>query len=313
MSPRTDSLTIGVTGAEGFVGRKVVAIAAERGHRVVAISRRAGDVVGAERSLSADLRREWPDTGPLDAVIHLAGLAAVGPSFADPAGYLSDNGSIVATLGEWALGQEVPPRIIGVSSGAVYAPSDSPLPEDAEVQFASPYVVSKMLVENLLTYYGQRGLDVVAARPFNHIGPGQGPGFLIPDLYDAVDATPEGDAVVVGDLSTRRDYCDARDVARAYVLLAERSRTAHALYNVASGRSLSGRDILEMICAAMGREVPAIATDQSRLRPNDNPRVEGSAERLRADTGWMPDIPVERSIADYVEWRREEAREGGAD
>ncbi len=262
-----------------------------------------------EDYVSADLRDRWPLSLPPGAVvIHLAGLAAVGPSFADPQRYITSNSQMVTNLCEWLIERDRRDvRVLGVSTGAVYqATADgSSQSEIGAVSFSSPYVVSKVLVESQLAYYRRRGLDTLVARPFNHIGPGQGSGFVVPDLTAALDALEPGAALKVGDLDTRRDYTDVRDVVSAYLLLALHPATQGHTYNVASGRSRSGREILAMICATLEREVPELEPDLSRFRATDPREVTGDAGALRAEFGWSPSIPLEQSIHDFISaWHR---------
>ena len=115
--------------------------------------------------------------------------------------------------------------------------------------------------------------------------------------------------VVTGNPDARRDYTDVRDVVRAYRLLADAAR--RGLVNVCSGRSASARELV----AALGR-VAGVAidhvVDESLVRAHEVMEVRGSAERLRAATGWEPEIPLETTLADTVAWWREEIRAGRA-
>ena len=138
------------------------------------------------------------------------------------------------------------------------------------------------------------------ARPFNHIGPGQGQGFLLPDLATALISVVEGQALAVGNLATRRDYTDVRDVARAYRLLATQPVLSHDVYNVCSGHSLAGSDILAELLRVSGRKPMPIGTDPARLRPNDSLDIFGDNSRLRDDLGWAPQFAIEDTIADYL-------------
>lgn len=296
-----------VTGVGGFVGAHVARQAAIAGWSVFGIGHGGGfpsDLAGVlDGYAGVDLREHWPTTAPRDAdVIHLAGLAAVGPSFSRPQDYIAGNSAMTTVVCEAALRADDGRRIVAVSSGAVYAGTSDDLTHDesSRVAFSSPYVVSKILVENQIAFYRSRGLDAVVARPFNHFGPGQGPGFLVPDLLRRLTDLPAGEALVVGDLGTRRDYSDVRDVARAYLALLASPRLASDRYNVASGIARSGREMLEAICSAVGREVPPLRVDVARLRPTDPGSIRGDASRLRAETGWRPTVTFERSILDTV-------------
>lgn len=299
---------LAITGVDGFVGRHVAKAAVRRGWRVVGLSRAAevDSDLGAVLSdyTSLDLRSEWPLAGQVDAIIHLAGLAAVGPSFGQPQQYIEWNSAMVTTMCEAILADPAkrPVRIIGVSSGAVYDSADAsaPLDEASPVAASSPYVVSKLLVEQQLDYYARRGLDTLVARPFNHIGPGQAPGFIVPDLAAGLRALAPDDSLAVGDLTTERDYTDVRDVADAYLRLAEASSHRHRRYNVASGTSRTGLSMLELIAGAMGVPQPTLKIDATRVRATDARRIAGSATRLRDEFGWAPTVAIEQSITDFV-------------
>lgn len=298
--------TLVVTGASGFVGTHLSRLAADAGLRVVAIGREPEPTpalaVTCDRYVSADLAEGWPLADPVDAVVHLAGLAAVGPSFSEPQRYITVNSAIMTAMGEALLLSSPEARVVVVSSGAVYAPhhDESALAEDSPAFAASPYAVSKLTVERQSEYYAHRGLDTIVARPFNHIGPGQGAGFLVPDLTAALRRLRDGEALTVGNLDTARDYADVRDVARAYLTLATAVSHEHRLYNVASGESHTGREVLDVIADELGADVPPIEVDPARLRPGDPARITGSAARLRDEFGWRPQTSWSDSIREYV-------------
>lgn len=298
--------TLAVTGVDGFVGRHVARLAVEGGWRVVGLARTAEPDSELAPLLfdyhAGDLARHWPASLRADAVIHLAGLAAVGPSFDRPQEYIETNSAMVTLMCEAMLGWDAPPRLIGVSSGAVYSagPPSQAVDEMTPTAPTSPYVVSKLLVEQQLGYYARRGIDTVIARPFNHIGPGQGPGFLVPDLTAALRELPPGESLPTGNLASERDYTDVRDVAAAYLMLAAAPSHEQAVYNVCSGRALAGHELLALVASALEIPVPQTTVDPARLRAIDNPRITGSAARLRDEYGWAPQIDVARSIADFV-------------
>lgn len=260
-----------------------------------------------DEAIAIDLTRDWPDVDG-DCVIHLAGLAAVGPSFEDPQRYIDVNGGMVTLMGEALLRRRRAPRIVGVSSGAVYAPGASgaqPLDESTPTAATSPYAVSKLLVETQLGYYGARGLDVVIARPFNHIGPGQASGFLLPDLVAGLRSLTPGAPLRAGSLETARDYTDVRDVAMAYLLLAEARTVGARMYNVASGVALTGERMLAMASEAVGMRPPRVEVDHARVRSADTSLITGDATRLRRELGWRPTVPIVESVGDYVRSLRE--------
>ena len=294
---------VAVTGVNGFVGRHLVAELVGAGVEVVGIGHETdGQPAGLTDYVCQDLTRGWPTGLSVDAVVHLAGLSAVGPSFEAPQRYLDENSAMVTHLCEAMLRADKRQRILVVSSGAVYdGQQEQPLHEDSRIGFSSPYVVSKVLVENQVAYYVRRGLDVVVARPFNHVGPGQGRGFLLPDVIAAAaEASRTGRPMLVGDLETRRDYTDVRDVARAYRLLLAAERLDQRVFNVCSGRSWSGRELLGLLEGVWPWGRPEVSVDADRVRPGDPREIVGDGSRLRRATGWAPAIEIPRSVHDLV-------------
>lgn len=294
-----------VTGANGFVGAHVVTLASQAGHDVWAIGRESSPPPAvsahATRYTSADLAEGWPVPDDVDAIIHLAGLAAVGPSFAHPQKYIEVNSRIMTHLGETLLAKGSRARVVVVSSGAVYAPPASGTVTEASPTFASsPYVVAKLLVEQQAHYYAARGADVVIARPFNHIGPGQAPGFIVPDLTAALRDAKLGESVRTGNLRAERDYTDVRDVARAHITLATAPAHRHVTYNISTGVPHSGEEILRVISDSLGRDDVSTIVDPARIRPNDPPRIAGDSSRLQSEFGWHPTISWDQSVRDYV-------------
>lgn len=294
-----------VTGINGFVGYHLAKELHSNGIDVIGIGRENNppDKLSPflEEYIKADLSSEWPEIKkPIKSIIHLAGLAAVGPSFDNPQSYLQINSSMVTHMCESYLRSDDKPRIIAVSSGAIYdAKQEMPISEDGKIGFSSPYAVSKVLVENQCAYYRNRGLDCVVLRPFNHIGPGQNEGFILPDLYTQLSTATDG-VIRVGNLETQRDYTDVRDIVRAYGKIALAPTLQHAVYNVCSGRSLSGNDILSVLKEEMDKENIVTEIDQSKIRPNDIPNITGNSSRLRNELGWEPTISINHTIKDFV-------------
>jgi len=295
-----------ITGINGFVGHHLAKELRDNGHDVIGIGR---DETVSEKIKNyineyhtADLVKEWPALSDVDGIIHLAGLAAVGPSFDNPQTYINANSAMVTNLCEYYMTQDNKPRIVIVSSGAIYD-SNQPMPitEESKIGFNSPYAVSKILTENQASYYRGRRLDCIVARPFNHIGPGQGDGFLVPALATGLlKARKAGESLSVGNLKTRRDYTDVRDVAKAYRMLVEAPSLSHSIYNVCSGKSVSGEEMLALIQDAMNIHDIAVEIDQSKIRPNDPMDIYGDSSALQNDSGWSPSIELATTIADYT-------------
>jgi GDP-4-dehydro-6-deoxy-D-mannose reductase len=310
------TMRIVVTGINGFVGRHLTRELASRDHQVIGLGQ---DQAAAEiKQLLADYHRcDLTDPAqvarlPLervDAVINLAGLARQGESFDAEATFKKVNVEVVTHLGEKLLLANPQARLIAVSSGTVYDPHQPlPLTEQSKTtQSGSPYAMSKLMMEAAVRDLRERGLQCIIVRPFNHTGPGQGPGFLIPDLFQKLTAFKEtGEAVRVGNLSTKRDYTDVRDVAKAYADLAASETLEFDLYNICSSQSHAGQEILDIMATSMGlQDAVKVETDQSLIRPTDPLDVYGSYDRLREETGWEPEIPLEQTIQDFINAQKE--------
>lgn len=304
--------TILITGINGFVGKHLAHELVGQGHGVIG--------AGLDQQLHPELsgliktyvacdltQQEAVEKLPLlqlDAVISLAGLAAVGKSFDNPELYKKVNVAVLHTICEALLRQKANPRVIAVSTGAVYDPAQPmPLVETSKlVTQGSPYAESKILMEEAAKSARDKGLDCVVVRPFNHIGPGQEPGFLVPDLYAKIKNAMETDSPVhVGNLKTKRDYTDVRDVVKAYASLALAERLQYDIYNVCSQKSVSGDEVLTtMLKAISNANGVKIEQDQSLIRPNDPLDLYGSHDRLTHDTGWQPQFAFDQTIQDFV-------------
>jgi GDP-4-dehydro-6-deoxy-D-mannose reductase len=303
-------MNILVTGAAGFVGNHLIDELENNGHNAIAAINNNEKLTKNVTTYLANLSIKEEveanvDFTNIDAVIHLAGLAAVGPSFEEPRKYIDLNAGIQINLFETCLKQGVKPKFLVISSGSLYDPKSSmPLNEQSTVSPSSPYAVSKIAQEQLGHYYGQRGFEYIIARPFNHIGPGQGLGFIVPDFANQiVDAEKNfSGEVSVGNLEAKRDYTDVRDIARAYRLLIEKGVSGKT-YNICSGNSYSGKELLDKMLAKSMAKI-AIKTDPSRMRPSDNPNIVGDHNELTNDTGWSPVIDIDKSLSDALEdWR----------
>lgn len=299
------TLRIAITGINGFVGYHLTHHLAQKNISVVGIGREPTiqpslKDIGIEYH-AADLTKEWPPLKNIDAVIHLAGLAAVGPSFDNPQQYINLNSAMVTNMCEYFLTQDKKPRIIVVSSGAVYDSEQAmPITEDSRIGYTSPYAVSKILTENQCAYYRNRGLDCIVVRPFNHIGPHQAPGFILPDFYERLNEAEPNATIKVGNINTKRDYTDVRDIVDGYTRLAVAPKLTHTLYNLCSGKSLAGLEILDMLKQAVGKPNVQFEIDPKLVRPTDVMDIYGDASRLRNELGWQPVHPIEQTVKDFI-------------
>ncbi|MHB8243867.1 MAG: GDP-mannose 4,6-dehydratase [Acidimicrobiales bacterium] len=288
-----------VTGAAGFVGRWLTEHLAACGDSVVAVDAEV-DVTIPE-VVHESLCGIQPEV-----VYHLAGFAHVGRSWSDPFQTFSVNAIGTMSVLEAATACERPPRVILVSSAEVYgATGADPVAEQMPLMPVSPYAASKVAAEYLgLQQHLGHGLPVIRVRPFNHVGPGQAPDFVISGLARRIVAAERSghSEVAVGNLAAARDFTDVRDVVRSYRLLAE-SGVPGEVYNIATGRAVTVQALADSLIALARRPIELVE-DPDLVRPVDVPVVVGDPRKLSNATGWSPAITLETTLADVLEYWR---------
>lgn len=304
-----------VTGATGFAGSHLVTDLLDAGHEVFglvyrdddpgeypqhdAFHRVEGDLLD-RASLDAALRE-----ARAEVVYHLAGWALTAQSWQNVARTISVNTVGTANLLEAAVAHGKP-RVVAVTSAEIYGvvkAEQLPIDENSQPDPHHPYGVSKWAAGRLVPLFHKRfDLPVVEARPFNHIGPGQALGFVVPDFASQLAAIRLGQReprIEVGNLSAERDFTDVRDVVRAYQCLAEKGKPGET-YIICSGQAVPIHYILNVLVeiAEVGLE---IIYDEDRMRPSDTPVLFGSYDRIARDTGWRPRIHLRQSLVDAFE------------
>ncbi len=301
-----------VTGAAGFVGQHL--LHRLRGRSLVGwhhprhpeppssppITWRAVDVLDRQAVDSA-LRDDTPEE-----IYHLAGAPQIDTSWQNVVPHLRTNALGTYYVLDAVRRAQLGCRILVVTSAQVYQSSDDPLDEEAPMVPPNPYGLSKLAQDQLaLCAVAEDDLDVVVARPFNHTGPGQKPAFAVPSFARQVariEAGLEAPSMTVGNLDSRRDITDVRDVVDAYALLMK-SAPAGRPYNICSGRAWRIGDLLEELLH-LSRVPIDVRVDVGRMRPQDVPVVQGDATRIRSELGWAPRISVEQTLRDTLNWWR---------
>ncbi len=290
-----------VTGASGFVGRHVAA-GVERGLF-------GGDCEIVETPVGWDLRdsqavHSWVAEVAPTAVIHLAAQSFVPRSFEAPRETFDINLGGTLNLLQALSSVGFDGRFLYVSSGDIYGrvPDEAmPVDELRVPEPRSPYAVSKWSAEQLcLQWHRSEGMDVVVARPFNHVGPGQDRRFALPSMAAQIVACLEGrqTAVHVGNIDVSRDFTDVRDVVQAYAKLIALAHSGQT-YVVGSGVERSLRSILQEMCR-IAEVSPDIIHDPSRARGAEQTRMCADPERLRSHTGWKAAIPFDVTLSDIL-------------
>ena len=267
-----------------------------------------------ERLILLDLKDRQATTALLDRVrpeyiVHLAAQSHVPTAYSDPWGTLQNNILGQLNLLEACVATHQAPRILVIGSGEEYgraSEDELPLTEDHPLLPENPYSVSKVAQDVMgYQYFISYGLPVMRVRPFNHIGPGQSPRFVLPAFASQVAEIEKGQReplIHVGNLAPARDFTDVRDVVEAYRLTLLHGSPGE-VYNVASGRAVEIRALLDHLLSLASVDIE-VHTDPERYRPADIPVIFGSAAKLRRDTGWIPRISINSTIGDVLaEWR----------
>ena len=308
-------MRIFITGATGFAGSHLVDMLLKDDHELFAL---VHDATSHQEMPDSDRIQQIPgdllkpgsikkavaDVRP-DIIYHLAGQASPAVSWRDPAFTLAVNTGGTANLLEAAVAFGRP-RVVIVTSAEIYGLVNRemlPLTEQSVPEPRHPYGISKMAAGQLAPIYWQRyELPVIEARPFNHVGPRQTLGFVVPDFASQLAGIKLGQkrpVMSVGNLEAERDFTDVRDVAAAYIALAEKGHPGQA-YLICSGKAVSIYSLLQTLSELAQVEMQ-VTFDPNRMRPSDTPCLYGSYARIKAHTGWQPQIPLRQSLADALQ------------
>lgn len=308
-----------IIGAAGFVGPYLAARLHERMGYTVTATKLPFEVLGLPGASVIDLDILDPeavqkaiDSEAPDCVYHLAAQSSVALSWKKPSLTVDINIKGALNVMEAVRNAKRRARLILIGSGEEYGavrPEDIPIREDSTlIRPGNPYAVTKAAQNMLGALYARAyGMDIVSVRAFNHIGAGQSSQFVVADFAGQIARIERGEqepAIRVGNLAARRDFCDVRDIVRAYGLLAEKGKSGET-YNIGSGHAIEIREILNRLLALSAARIDVV-TDPSKYRPVDVPVIEASVEKIRDDTGWKPEI----ALNDTLKWIMESVRKG---
>ncbi len=254
--------------------------------------------VNAVKALFAKLRP--------DVIFHLAAQSSVAVSWKNPQLTVEINVRGALNVLDAAREMEgLQPRILLIGSSEEYGtlpPDLSLVSEETPVHPGNPYAITKAAQNLFGTLYAKAyGMEIVMIRAFNHVGPRQLPQFVVADFCKQAAEIAQGKrepVMRVGNLSAARDFTDVRDVVRAYAMLADHGRAGET-YNVGSGRAVVIQDLLHEIIRQSGAKI-RVETDPEKLRPVEVPVIKADITKLKQDTGWLPEIPLEQTIAETL-------------
>jgi UDP-glucose 4-epimerase len=291
-----------VTGATGLIGRHTLELLHERGHAVRAFQRgplpEVDTVTGDVRSDRAQLCRAAEGCA---ALVHLAGRGDVGESRRDPLGYAELNamGALHALEAARAVGAV----FVLASSQRVYRPHPGTCHEDEPLAPDSPYGYAKWVAELWCRMAAEQfGVASRVLRFFSVYGPGQHANGTSGVVTIFVRAALEGRPLVVQSRG-RRDFTDARDVARGILLTIEHAQGhgGQRIFNLATGRGTSFHQLAETIVRLTGSTSPV---DVRAAEPEGTDLV-ADVTRAREELDFSARVPLGEGLRRYIAWLRQ--------
>lgn len=304
-----------VTGINGFAGTHLRTHLTNSGYEVFGTIKPTSEPATDDHLFACDIQdfeglKNIVGKVEPDHIYHLAALTSPAESFKNPANTVTTNiGGQLNILEAVKQLQLVNTKVLVVSSAEVYGKaneSDLPIDEATPLRPLSPYAVSKIAQDFLGYQYSHaQNVQAIIVRPFNNIGPNQGPFFVVPSFARQIAEIEQGKkepVIKVGNLESKRDFTDVRDVVRAYELLMQKG-VAGDVYNIGSGKSHKIQEILDIFLSLTDIKI-IVEKDPALMRPGDIPELLCDFSKLHEVTGWRPEIPLETTLKDTLDYWR---------
>jgi GDP-4-dehydro-6-deoxy-D-mannose reductase len=271
-----------VTGADGFIGKRLVGMLKSAGHSVLELGRADGDIKDPETL------KPFHEV-PVDFLFHLAGRTFVPDSWREPVSFQHVNVIGAANVLELCRKKKIP--LTCVSAYLYGIPASLPIKETDRVEPNNPYALSKSIAESICNFYAMHfDVPVTIVRPFNIYGIGQKMHFLIPEIIAQIKA---GTSIHVKDLTPRRDYLYLDDLVDG-LMRTMMNKSGHRVYNFGYGSSLSVKEIIGVIQSLAETSLEIIC--ESLPRKNEIQDVYADIGRAQEELAWQPRHSFEDGI-----------------
>lgn len=305
-----------IIGAAGFVGGYLIEHLKRDCGMSVYATKLAGEQISSQDAVVLNLDildkaaiEELMFTVRPDYIFHLAAQSSVGVAWKNPGLTIDVNIKGSVNVLDALRDLYYKPRVLLIGSGEEYGHielSEVPIKENNRLRPGNIYAATKACQNMIGNIYSKAyDMDIMSVRAFNHIGPAQAPMFVISDFCKQVAEIEKGlrpQVMMVGNLMAKRDFTDVRDVVRAYALLIEKGLSGET-YNVGSGYAISIQDVLAIILSSTRIKIE-VKTDPNKIRPVDVPIIEADITKLTEATGWKPEISLDRTIRETLDYWR---------
>lgn len=301
-----------ITGISGFVGQYLKEELESANYEVIGIERtQKGDIILGDVLDRDRIIQIISDIQP-DVIIHLAGQPRVRYSWDNPIETIQLNtlSSLNILDAVSKLNKAVRTLFIGSSEQyGIVSITNNIVNEEMPTRPVNPYAISKQAQEDLvLSLARKRNLDVVLTRSFNHIGPRQKVGMVIPDFASSIakiEKQLQEPVIKVGNLYLKRDFTDVRDVVIAYRLLIEKGQTGE-IYNIGNGKSYSIKEMLDFMINLSPKKID-IEIDKNKFRPIEIPELISNNRKIYETCGWLPRINIKDTLEATLDyWRHKD-------
>lgn len=313
-----------ITGITGFVGSHLAEYILDlnEGHKVYGLCRWRSPkdnlakiydkitLVDADLTDLGVLIRRLKSIKP-DVIFHLAAQSYVATSFDSPNQTLRTNAIGTCNLLEAVRITEIDPIIHACSSSECYgqvSKADVPIKETCPFRPASPYAVSKICEDMIaLQYWISYHIRTIRTRAFTHTGPRRGDVFVTSSFAKQIAEAELGlrePVIYAGNLDSIRTFCDVRDIVKAYWILVSKCKPGE-VYNIGGNRTVKIKEVLDILLSFSDKKFE-VKVDPKLLRPSDVTLQIPNMDKFRNETGWKPEIPLEKTLQDLLNYWREE-------
>lgn len=309
-----------VTGAEGFIGSHLTEMLVQQGADVTVLVQynsfnNWGWIDSFDKVIKKQIKiitgdiREYDNVKRMvkgqEVVFHLAALIAIPYSYLSPMAYIRTNVEGTANVLEACQDYGVE-KIVHTSTSETYGTAlYVPIDEKHPMQGQSPYSASKIGADKIAeSYYRSFGTPIATIRPFNAYGPRQSARAVIPTIISQILAGKK--EIKLGALTPTRDFNYVKDLAAAFIAIAESDKTVGEVINAGSNFEISIGELAKLIMSLIGKEVK-IRCDEERMRPDKSEvnRLWADNRKIKELTGWQPRYTLEEGLKETIEWVKE--------